>query len=206
MSLFTPLSGQASLAERAAGEALYRPEAAREARRARLFRETLGERCRRVALGAVWSLKPRRIGSLLPLARLCAMQLLVPDQTLPDLRTMPEAGELVGIATDLSRGTLLRAYTMGLFPHSHFGPPKWLSPRERCVLFFDEFHMSKRLKRLMRQGRYTVTFDRDFEGVIKACAGKRDGSLAPDLDHAAHDGSLCRALRCGACAFLRGVE
>jgi len=35
--------------------------------------------------------------------------------------------------------------------------------------------MSKRLRRLMRQGTYAVTFDRDFEGVIKACAGKRDG-------------------------------
>jgi leucyl/phenylalanyl-tRNA--protein transferase len=35
--------------------------------------------------------------------------------------------------------------------------------------------MSKRLRRLMRQDRYTVTFDRDFEGVIKACAGRRDG-------------------------------
>src|SRR5690606_2469521 len=28
---------------------------------------------------------------------------------------------------------------------------------------------------LMRQHRYTVTFDRDFEGVIAACAGKREG-------------------------------
>ena len=27
----------------------------------------------------------------------------------------------------------------------------------------------------MRQGRYHVTFDQDFEGVIKACAGKREG-------------------------------
>jgi leucyl/phenylalanyl-tRNA--protein transferase len=27
----------------------------------------------------------------------------------------------------------------------------------------------------MRHPRYTVTFDRDFEGVIKACAGKREG-------------------------------
>jgi leucyl/phenylalanyl-tRNA--protein transferase len=35
--------------------------------------------------------------------------------------------------------------------------------------------MPKRLRRLMRHGLYTVTFDRDFEGVIKACAGKRDG-------------------------------
>jgi leucyl/phenylalanyl-tRNA--protein transferase len=43
------------------------------------------------------------------------------------------------------------------------------------VLFLDEFHMSKRLRRLMRQGRYTVTFDRAFEAVIKSCAGKREG-------------------------------
>ena len=48
------------------------------------------------------------------------MQLLEPDQTLPDLRTMPEAGELVGIATDLSPATLLRAYTKGLFPAQPF--------------------------------------------------------------------------------------
>ncbi len=27
----------------------------------------------------------------------------------------------------------------------------------------------------MRQNRYTVTFDRDFESVIAACAGRRDG-------------------------------
>jgi len=27
----------------------------------------------------------------------------------------------------------------------------------------------------MRQGAYTVTFDRNFEGVIKTCAGRREG-------------------------------
>ena len=27
----------------------------------------------------------------------------------------------------------------------------------------------------MRQNRYRVTFDRDFDGVMKACAGRRDG-------------------------------
>ncbi len=74
------------------------------------------------------------------------------------------------------------------------------------MLFFDEFHMSKRLKRLMRQGRYTVTFDRDFEAVIKACAGKREGRWPLTWITPRHDGSLCRALRCGARAFLRGVE
>ena len=66
---------------------------------------------------------------------------------------------------------------------------KWWSPPERCVLFFDELHIAKRLRRQMRQARYTVTFDRDFEGVITACAGRRDGKwhltwITPDIMHA----------------------
>ena len=41
----------------------------------------------------------------------------------------------------------------------------------------------------MRQARYTVTFDRDFEGVITACAGRRDGKwhvtwITPKIMHA----------------------
>ena len=43
------------------------------------------------------------------------------------------------------------------------------------MLFFPETHLAKRLRRQMRQGQYTVTFDRDFEGVIAACAGRRSG-------------------------------
>jgi leucyl/phenylalanyl-tRNA--protein transferase len=76
---------------------------------------------------------------------------------------------------DLSVAMLVAAYERGLFTFAHVGPLKWVSPPERCVLFFDETHVSKSLRRHMRQGRYTVTFDRDFEGVIKACAGRRDG-------------------------------
>jgi leucyl/phenylalanyl-tRNA--protein transferase len=102
-------------------------------------------------------------------------QLFEPEFELPDIAAKPGAGEIVGVSADLSVPILVRAYARGLFPHSHIGSPNWLSPPERCVLFFDNFHMSKRLKRLMRQDRYTVTFDQDFEGVIKACAGKREG-------------------------------
>ena len=48
---------------------------------------------------------------------------------------------------------------------------------------------ARRLRRLMRQGRYRVTFDRDFEGVIKACAGRRPGKwqvtwITPRIMHA----------------------
>lgn len=77
------------------------------------------------------------------------------------------------IAHDLSVPKLLSAYRRGLYPFSHIAPLKWWSPPKRSVLFFNEVHIAKRLRRQIRQGNYTVTFDRDFEGVIAACAGHR---------------------------------
>ena len=64
-----------------------------------------------------------------------------------------------------------------------------MAPPERCVLSFADFHMSKRLRSRLRQNRFHVTFDRDFEGVIKACAGRRDGKwhltwITPQIMHA----------------------
>jgi leucyl/phenylalanyl-tRNA--protein transferase len=41
------------------------------------------------------------------------------------------------------------------------------------VLFFDEHHIAKRLRRDMRKSPYRVTFDGAFEEVIHACAGRR---------------------------------
>ena len=151
------------------------PQADRQARRDALFQETLAETLQRVVPGTAWSLQPERIDRLVPLAKLSIAHLFEPSDKLPDLTKTPDAGELVGIADDLSAANLEEAYERGLFPHAHFGPTKWLSPPERCVLFFEDFHISKRLRRFMRQNAYTVTFDRDFEGVIKACAGKREG-------------------------------
>jgi leucyl/phenylalanyl-tRNA--protein transferase len=145
------------------------------ARRAALFREPAYDRLERWALGTAWALHPDRIGNLPALARLWAADLIHPAQGLPDPdRTLNRAG-LAGMVHDLSLPTLLAAYRDGLFTHAHFGPLKWYSLDERCVLFFDELHIARSLRRLMRKSRYTVTFDRDFEGVIKACAGRREG-------------------------------
>jgi leucyl/phenylalanyl-tRNA--protein transferase len=145
------------------------------ARRAALFRESPWEICQRVALGTVWSLMPKRAGLLVPLTRLWLADRFHPQPGLPDPETLDEACEFAGMVHDLEPATLGAAYARGLFPKGHFGPLKWMSPASRSVLFFDEYHMPKRLRRLMRQGKYTVSFDRDFEGVIKACAGKREG-------------------------------
>lgn len=148
-----------------------------ERRRRELFRESPLEVCQRVVLGTAWALRPKRVRNLLPLARLLATDLFTRRGGVPDAAALGEASEFAGIVHDLSVPTLLEAYARGLFPFGHFGRLTWTAPRERAVLLFDRFHISTRLRAIMRQNRYSVTFDRDFEGVITGCAGRRQGRL-----------------------------
>ncbi len=149
---------------------------ARAARRAELFRESPIAMIQRLALGTVWSLMPPRLYGLPALAQMCLTELMAPDYALPDPeRALAQPAGLAGIVHEFSLPVLLSAYRRGLFPLAHIAPLKWWSPPQRSVLFFNATHISKRLRRQMRQGHYTVTFDRDFEGVIAACAGQRNG-------------------------------
>ncbi len=78
---------------------------------------------------------------------------------------------LLAIGGDLSPERLLLAYISGIFPwYSPGDPILWWSPDPRMVLFPEELHIPKRLSRILRQGRFKVSMDRDFEGVIRACA------------------------------------
>lgn len=155
--------------------ALLSPTSEIAARRAALFRETPSEVFERVLLGTAWALKPERIDALPALVRLWLGDLVAQNRGLPDPeRTLHKSG-LCGMVHDLSVPTLVEAYKRGLFTLAHFGPLKWQSLDERCVLFFDELHIAKKLRRQIRQGQYRVSFDRDFEGVITACAGRRPG-------------------------------
>jgi leucyl/phenylalanyl-tRNA--protein transferase len=151
------------------------PDAAAQ-RRDELFRETPIETLERWVLGAAWALKPERIGAVPALARLWASDLVSPRSGLPNAAEAAEDHDgLCGIVHDTSVATLLQAYRQGLYTFAHFGPLKWFSPPQRCVLFFDEMHVGKTTRRHLRQQRYRVTFDRDFARVIKSCAGRRDG-------------------------------
>lgn len=159
-----------------------------QARRAALFRESPRDIAERIALGTAWSLKPKRIKALPGLARVWLRDTFRSDSELPDPRKAGEGG-IAGIAHDLSVETLLAAYKQTLYPWGHVGPLKWLSTRERAVLFLDELHLAKRLRRQMRQNEYRVTFDTDFEGVMKACAERSPGRwrltwLRPKIMHA----------------------
>ncbi|MEZ5786821.1 MAG: leucyl/phenylalanyl-tRNA--protein transferase [Xanthobacteraceae bacterium] len=143
-----------------------------------IFREAPLDRLQRIALGTAWALRPNRIGGLPALARLWLTDLVAPARDLPapaDALTRPDG--LCGIAHDLSVPTLLQAYRRGLYPFCHFGPVKWWSPAERCLLFFENMHLSKRVRSIMRQGRYRVTFDERFDEVMQGCAAPRSGRL-----------------------------
>ena len=143
--------------------------------RAGMFRETPLETLERVFLGIAWALRPTHAGMLLPFVGLWIKTFVSHDHRLPAPDRNVQTDGTVGIVNDLSVPTLVKAYSHGLFTSGHFGALSWTSPSERCVLFFKDMHISKHPRRLMRQGRYTVTFDRNFEGVIKACAGRRQG-------------------------------
>jgi leucyl/phenylalanyl-tRNA--protein transferase len=147
-----------------------------EDRRDALFRESVVDIAQRWALGLAWELTPKRIAGVPGLARLCFNELLAPDHALPDPEhALANPPGLAGIVHELTLPILFAAYRRGLYPLAHIAPLKWWSPPLRSVLAFKDFHMSNNLRRLMRQDRYTVTFDRDFESVIVACAGRRQG-------------------------------
>lgn len=88
----------------------------------------------------------------------------------------PHFGEddgLVAIGGDLSVNRLLLAYSHGFFPWYAFSmesEPHWYCPLDRYVIFPDEIRISHSMRQLMRQRRYEVTANQDFEGVIRGCS------------------------------------
>ena len=81
---------------------------------------------------------------------------------------------LLAAGGDLSPTRLLNAYRHGIFPwYSEDEPILWWSPAPRCVLYPQNIHVSRRLRRRYNQGRFSLSADRAFERVIHACAAPR---------------------------------
>ena len=93
--------------------------------------------------------------------------------------SMPDG--LLAVGGDLSVERLLLAYRSGIFPwYSEGDPILWWSPDPRMLLFPEEFHLSRRLERTIKQGVFEVRIDTAFDAVIAGCAAargpKRDGT------------------------------
>ncbi len=94
----------------------------------------------------------------------------------PDPRNASDEG-LLAYGGDLCSPRLRAAYRQGIFPWYNSGDPiLWWSPNPRLLLYPNKFYMRKSFRRVLRSGKFTVTFDKEFSNVIKHCAMvPRDG-------------------------------
>jgi leucyl/phenylalanyl-tRNA---protein transferase len=87
----------------------------------------------------------------------------------PDPRSA--RGDIIAIGEDLSVETLREAYRRGIFPWPHDELPlPWFSPRRRAVLFLEELHIGRSLRRGLKKSTLRFTIDAAFDSVIRACA------------------------------------
>ncbi|MDT8441545.1 MAG: leucyl/phenylalanyl-tRNA--protein transferase [Desulfuromonadales bacterium] len=103
----------------------------------------------------------------MPIFRLSA------DLAFPDPSRADPCG-LLAVGGDLSVERLLLAYRLGIFPWYGEGEPLlWWSPDPRCVLFPDEIHVSRRLRRTLAQQPFRLSSNRAFARVVADCADVR---------------------------------
>ena len=70
------------------------------------------------------------------------------------------------------------AYRHGLFPMAdeRSGDTRWFRPDPRAVIPLDGFHVSRSLARTIGRGVFEVRVDTDFEGVMRGCADRPEGT------------------------------
>jgi leucyl/phenylalanyl-tRNA--protein transferase len=75
----------------------------------------------------------------------------------------------------LSPDLMIRAYAAGIFPMSDGADQPgifWVDPQRRGVFPLDGFHVSRSLRRRIRRGGFEIAVNRDFPGVVAACADR----------------------------------
>ena len=91
----------------------------------------------------------------------------------------PHLGEpdgLLAVGGDLSVDRMLLAYSYGIFPWYSFRYNRkilWYCPMERFVIFPEEVHVSHSMRSLINKGTYNVTFNQQFDDVLKHCSRLR---------------------------------
>lgn len=107
------------------------------------------------------------------------LALLTPEQSDEDFPpadlAWDEPNGLLALGGDLSLDRLHKAYDQGIFPW--FNPEEpiyWWTPDPRAVLFPHKIRITRSLRKSMRNKGYTVSIDKAFPEVIKACAAPRN--------------------------------
>ena len=92
-------------------------------------------------------------------------------------KALTEPDGLLAIGGDLSPSRLINAYSRGIFPWNNDNQPVlWWSPDPRWVIFPDRIHISRSLKKVLKQKKFRITFNKCFESVIRSCASMRENN------------------------------
>lgn len=92
-------------------------------------------------------------------------------------QALDDPNGLIAAGGDLSLERLITAYQKGIFPWYEEGQPiLWWSPDPRTVLYPEHFILRRSLRKAIRNKPWTISFDRNFDAVIRACAQPRPGS------------------------------
>lgn len=96
----------------------------------------------------------------------------------PDISlALDDPNGLLAVGGDLGPDRLLQAYGSGIFPWFEEGQPiLWWSPDPRMVLYPEDLHISKSLRKTLNRREYRVTMDSAFAEVIHCCAEPRGDS------------------------------
>lgn len=88
----------------------------------------------------------------------------------PDPKSF-DTPDVVAVGGGLEPERLLLAYSLGIFPWYTEGeePVLWWSPDPRMVLFPEELKISKSMRPYFNQNKFRVTYNQDFEGVMRHC-------------------------------------
>ncbi len=96
----------------------------------------------------------------------------------PDDAALYAPAGLLAAGGSLRPTRLLAAYRRGIFPwYSEGDPILWWTPDPRCVIFPERLHISRRLRRRLRQQPFAITRDTAFTEVVAACAAPRPGEI-----------------------------
>lgn len=125
------------------------------------------------------------------------------DIVFPPVEYADEHG-LLAYGGDLSPERLLLAYRQGIFPWYAQGQPiLWWCPEPRMVIYPQALHISRSLRKSLKQNCFSVTLDTCFRDIMEACANSRIASgegtwILPEMVEA-----YCNLHRAG---FAHSVE
>lgn len=82
----------------------------------------------------------------------------------------------------LNSQLLAQAYREGWFPMADdTGEITWYKSRNRALFHLSGIRISRSLRRTLNSGKFQVTFDQDFEGVMRGCLRPGDNWINEDI-------------------------